>query len=302
MGDKVLKLKNIRKTYQDLVAVDNLSFEVKDGEIFGLLGENGAGKTTTFRMIMGLLEPDNGSILLDGQKIDYSITDKIGFVTEERSLLTKLTVKEQVLYYGALKGMSNNEIIKELDYWLDKFEIKEYENKKIKELSKGNQQKIQFISAVINQPKLLILDEPFTGLDPINVKMLKDAVYELKEKGTSIIFSSHQMEYIEEFCEKLVILVKGKTIVEGYLEEIKNSYGIRKILLNVLDYDIEKLSKIKGVNSINKKYDYYEINIDNESTVDLIFKEIKKYKVLKFDAVKPTLNDIFIEKVGAFHE
>lgn len=302
MGDKVLKLKNIRKTYQDLVAVDNLSFEVKDGEIFGLLGENGAGKTTTFRMIMGLLEPDGGSILLDGQKIDYSITDKIGFVTEERSLLTKLTVKEQILYYGALKGMSNNEIIKELDYWLDKFEIKEYENKKIKELSKGNQQKIQFISAVINQPKLLILDEPFTGLDPINVKMLKDAVYELKEKGTSIIFSSHQMEYIEEFCEKLVILVKGKTILEGYLEDIKNSYGIRKILLNVLDYDIEKLSKIKGVNSINKKYDYYEINIDNESTVDLIFKEIKKYKVLKFDAVKPTLNDIFIEKVGAFHE
>ena len=302
MGDKVLKLKNIRKTYQDLVAVDNLSFEVKDGEIFGLLGENGAGKTTTFRMIMGLLEPDNGSILLDGQKIDYSITDKIGFVTEERSLLTKLTVKEQILYYGALKGMGNNEIIKELDYWLDKFEIKEYENKKIKELSKGNQQKIQFISAVINQPKLLILDEPFTGLYPINVKMLKDAVYELKEKGTSIIFSSHQMEYIEEFCEKLVILVKGKTILEGYLEEIKNSYGIRKILLNVLDYDIEKLSKIKGVNSINKKYDYYEINIDNESTVDLIFKEIKKYKVLKFDAVKPTLNDIFIEKVGAFHE
>lgn len=302
MGDKVLKLKNIRKTYQDLVAVDNLSFEVKDGEIFGLLGENGAGKTTTFRMIMGLLEPDGGSILLDGQKIDYSITDKIGFVTEERSLLTKLTVKEQILYYGALKGMNNNEIIKELDYWLDKFEIKEYENKKIKELSKGNQQKIQFISAVINQPKLLILDEPFTGLDPINVKMLKDAVYELKEKGTSIIFSSHQMEYIEEFCEKLVILVKGKTILEGYLEDIKNSYGIRKILLNVLDYDIEKLSKIKGVNSINKKYDYYEINIDNESTVDLIFKEIKKYKVLKFDAVKPTLNDIFIEKVGAFHE
>ena len=298
----MLKIKNIKKTYQDLVAVDNLSFEVKDGEIFGLLGENGAGKTTTFRMIMGLLEPDNGSILLDGQKIDYSITDQIGFVTEERSLLTKLTVKEQILYYGALKGMSNNEIIKELNYWLDKFEIKEYENKKIKELSKGNQQKIQFISAVINRPKLLILDEPFTGLDPINVKMLKDAVYDLKKKGTSIIFSSHQMEYIEEFCEKLVILVKGKTILEGYLEDIKNGYGIKKILINVLNYDVEKLSKIKGVNSINKKYDYYEINIDNENIVDLIFKEIKKYKVLKFDAVKPTLNDIFIEKVGAFHE
>lgn len=298
----MLKLKNIKKNYQDLVAVDNLSFEVSDGEIFGLLGENGAGKTTTFRMIMGLLEPNDGTILLDGKKIDYSIIDKIGFVTEERSLLTKLTVKEQILYYGSLKGMSNSEILKKLNYWLDKFSIKDYENKKIKELSKGNQQKIQFISAVINNPKLLILDEPFTGLDPINVKMLKDAIYELKECGTSIIFSSHQMEYIEEFCEKLVILVKGKTILKGYLEDIKDSYGIKKILLNVLDYDIEKLSKIKGVKSINKKRDYYEVNIDNDSVVDLIFKEIKKYKVLKFDAVKPTLNDIFIEKVGGYHE
>lgn len=298
----MLKLKNIKKNYQDLVAVDNLSFEVSDGEIFGLLGENGAGKTTTFRMIMGLLEPNSGTILLDGKKIDYSIIDKIGFVTEERSLLTKLTVKEQILYYGSLKGMSNSEILKKLDYWLDKFCIKEYENKKIKELSKGNQQKIQFISAVINDPKLLILDEPFTGLDPINVKMLKDAIYELKKQGTSIIFSSHQMEYIEEFCEKLVILVKGKTILKGYLEDIKDSYGIKKILLNVVDYDIEKLSKIKGVKSINKRRDYYEINIDNDNTVDLIFKEIKKYKVLKFDAVKPTLNDIFIEKVGGYHE
>lgn len=298
----MLKLENIRKNYQDLVAVDNLSFEVSDGEIFGLLGENGAGKTTTFRMIMGLLEPNDGTILLDGKKIDYSIIDKIGFVTEERSLLTKLTVKEQILYYGSLKGMSNSEILKKLNYWLDKFSIKDYENKKIKELSKGNQQKIQFISAVINNPKLLILDEPFTGLDPINVKMLKDAIYELKECGTSIIFSSHQMEYIEEFCEKLVILVKGKTILEGYLDDIKNSYGIKKILLNVVDYDIEKLSKIKGVNSINKKQDYYEINIDNDNVVDLIFKEIKKYKVLKFDAEKPTLNDIFIEKVGGYHE
>ena len=229
----MLKVEGIRKTYQDVVAVDNLTFNVADGEIFGLLGENGAGKTTTFRMIMGLL--DKGSILLDNKKIDYSVTDKIGFVTEERSLLTKLTVKEQILYYGALKGMNERDILKKLDYWLDRFEIKEYENKKIKELSKGNQQKIQFISAIINNPKLLILDEPFTGLDPINVKMLKDAVYDLKKKGTSIIFSSHQMEYIEEFCEKLVILVKGKSILEGYLEDIKNSYGIKKILLNVLD-------------------------------------------------------------------
>ncbi len=298
----MLKIEGIRKAYQDVVAVDNLSFEVADGEIFGLLGENGAGKTTTFRMIMGLLEPDKGSILLDGKKIDYSVTDKIGFVTEERSLLTKLTVKEQILYYGALKGMNDIDIIKQLDYWLQKFEIKSYENKKIKELSKGNQQKVQFISAIINKPKLLILDEPFTGLDPINVKMLKEAIYDLKKNGTSIIFSSHQMEYIEEFCEKLVILVKGKSILDGYLDDIKNSYGIKKILLNVLNYDISNLQKIKGVKSINKKNDYYEIDIDNERAIDLIFKEIKKYKVIKFDAVKPTLSDIFIEKVGGYHE
>lgn len=298
----MLKLENITKSYHDLVAVNNLSFEVSKGEIFGLLGENGAGKTTTFRMIMGLLEPNEGTILLNDKPIDYTVTDKIGFVTEERSLLTKLTVKEQILYYGALKGMNNKEILKELTYWLEKFDITEYENKKIKELSKGNQQKIQFISAVINKPKLLILDEPFTGLDPINVKMLKDAVYELKDKGTSIIFSSHQMEYIEEFCEKLVILVKGKVILDGYLNDIKNDYGIKKVFINVLDYDIKKLSNIDGVKAINKKSDYYEIDIDNEKVVDKIFKEVKKCRVLKFDAVKPTLNDIFIEKVGGYHE
>ena len=217
----MLKIENIKKCYGDLVAVDDLSFEVRNGEIFGLLGENGAGKTTTFRMIMGLLDPDEGKITLDGKKIDYSVTDKIGFVTEERSLLTKLTVAEMIEYYGVLKGMDISLINERLDYWLKKFEIINYKHKKIKELSKGNQQKVQFISAVINDPKLLILDEPFTGLDPINVGLLKDAVRELQQKGCSIIFSSHQMEYIEDFCEKLIILVKGKAILNGTLKEIK---------------------------------------------------------------------------------
>ena len=227
----MLKLENVRKTYGSLVAVDNLSFSVKNGEIFGLLGENGAGKTTTFRMIMGLLEPDKGKITLDGKKIDYKVTDKIGFVTEERSLLTKLTVKEMIEYYGVLKGMDESNIDKKLDYWLEKFEITEYKNKKIKELSKGNQQKIQFISAVINDPKLLILDEPFTGLDPINVNLLKDAVKELQKKGCSIIFSSHQMEYIEDFCEQLIILVHGRAILNGSLDEIKENYAKKNIII-----------------------------------------------------------------------
>jgi len=186
----MLKVENISKSYGSNLAVDNLSFSVKNGEIFGLLGANGAGKTTTFRIIMGLLDADKGNVTLDGKKIDYSITDKIGFVTEERSLLTKMTVKEQIVYYGILKGMTEEEILEKLDIWLKKFQIEEYKNRKIKELSKGNQQKIQFISAVINNPKLLILDEPFTGLDPINVEMFKQAIYELQKDGCSIIFSS----------------------------------------------------------------------------------------------------------------
>ena len=217
----MLSVKNITKKYGENVAVDNLSFTVDKGEIFGLLGENGAGKTTTFRIIMGLLEPNAGEVTLDGKKIDYNETDKIGFVTEERSLLTKLTVQEQIEFYGILKGMDKEVIDKRLNYWLEKFEITSYKDRKIKELSKGNQQKIQFISAIINEPKLLILDEPFTGLDPLNVKLMKDAIYDLKKKGCSIIFSSHQMEYIEDFCEKLILLVKGKTILNGKLSLLK---------------------------------------------------------------------------------
>lgn len=298
----MIKIENVSKSYGTLKAVDNLSFEVKNGEIFGLLGENGAGKTTTFRMIMGLLTPDEGSITLDKEHIDYNLTDKIGFVTEERSLLTKMTVKEQIVYYGSLKGMEEDDILKKLDYYLEKFEIVDYKNKKIKELSKGNQQKVQFISAVINDPKLLILDEPFTGLDPINVKLLKDAVYELKEKGCSIIFSSHQMEYIEEFCEKLVILVKGKTILEGYLKDIKKSYGIKKIIIKANDLDIEKIRNIKGVETVKEKDDTIEIMISDEKTISKVFDYIKKYNVLKFEAVEKSLSDIFIEKVGGYRE
>ena len=174
----MLQVKNIVKYYGENKAVDHLSFTVKDGEIFGLLGENGAGKTTTFRIIMGLIDPNEGTVLMNNQKIDYTLTDQISFVTEERSLLTKLTVIEQLEYYGTLKDMELDEIHEEADKWLEKFGITNYKNRKIKELSKGNQQKIQFIAAIINHPKLLILDEPFTGLDPLNVKLMKEAIYE----------------------------------------------------------------------------------------------------------------------------
>ena len=297
----MLKVENVSKYYKDLCAVDHLSFEVEDKEIFGLLGSNGAGKTTTFRMIIGLLDNDGGDITLNGKHIDYNLTEKIGFVTEERSLLTKLTVKEQVIYYGRLKGMKEEDILTKLDYWLEKFRITDYKDRKIKELSKGNQQKIQFIAAVLNDPILLILDEPFTGLDPINVQQLKDAIYELKKNGCSIIFSSHQMEHIEEFCEKLVILVKGKPVISGYLKEIKKDFRKKNVFIRG-DIEKEDLENIKGVLKVIKKSGEYQVKIESEDVVDKLFKKIKDNKITKFVVEEPTLNEIFIDKVGEAYD
>ena len=297
----MLEVKNIVKKYGTNTAVNNLSFTVDDGEIFGLLGENGAGKTTTFRIIMGLLEPNSGNVLLNHEKIDYSKTDKIGFVTEERSLLTKLSVQEQIEFYATLKGMEKQEIDKRLDQWFEKFEITSYKNRKIKELSKGNQQKIQFISAVIHEPKLLILDEPFTGLDPINVKLMKEAIIDLKNKGCSIIFSSHQMEYIEDFCEKLVILVKGKPILEGNLKDIKESYAKKNILIKG-DIDTDEIKKIKGVISVGLEKGEYVVKIENIDVASKVFDRIKNNNITKYDVEELSLNEIFIESVGGIHE
>ena len=297
--NKMLKVENITKYYNKTKAVDNLSFTVEKGEIFGLLGENGAGKTTTFRIILGLINASSGKVTLDGKKIDYSLTDKIGYVTEERSLLTKMTVKDQILLYGVLKGMSEDNILKEMRMWLKKFQISDYENRKIKELSKGNQQKIQFIAAVINKPKLLILDEPFSGLDPINVEMLKKAIIELQETGCSIIFSSHQMEQIEDFCEKLVILSHGKVVVAGYLKDIKNEYRKKNILLRGDNLPLDKIRKLKGVISLEEHRGEYLVKIESLDIADSIFKIVKDYNITKYDVTEPTLNEIFIEKVGA---
>ena len=298
----MLKVEKVRKKYGDLVAVDNLSFEVADGEIFGLLGLNGAGKTTTFRMIMNLLDDYEGTILLDNEKVSYKTTDKIGFLTEERSLLTKLTVLEQVIYYGVLKGMPEDKIEKELDYWLDIFKIKEYKNKKIKELSKGNQQKIQFITAIIHHPKLLILDEPFSGLDPVNVELFKSVILKLKQEGTSIIFSSHRMEHVELFCEKLVVLVKGKSVLSGYLKDIKNDYRQKNVHV-IGDIDISKIEKLDYVKEIETINDEYIIKITDNNYTNELFREISKYKnITKFIVEEPSLNEIFISKVGEAYE
>lgn len=294
----MLKVENVTKYYGDLKAVDNLSFEVEDGCIFGLLGLNGAGKTTTFRMIMGLIDDYTGSITLDGKKIDYSMTDKIGFLTEERSLLTKMTVVEQVKFYAILKNMKEEDIVKRLDYYLDKFGISEYKYKKIKELSKGNQQKIQFITSIIHEPKILILDEPFSGLDPINVELFKKEILELKEKGTSIIFSSHRMEQVELFCEKLVVLVKGKTVLNGYLKDIKKEYKKKDVYI-IGDVVKEDLEKIEGVVKVRKENDNYIVTISDEKYVSRLFNYVKKCdNIIRFSVEEPSLNEIFIEKVG----
>jgi ABC-type uncharacterized transport system, ATPase component len=298
----MLKVDHITKYYGDFKAVDDLSFDVKPGEIFGLLGVNGAGKTTTFRMIMGLLECNKGKITLNEKPIDYSITDEIGFLTEERSLLTKLTVREQAIYFGALKGMSNKEIIERLDELLDKFGITEYKERKIKELSKGNQQKIQFITAIMNRPKLLILDEPFSGLDPFNIELFKTEILKLANAGSMIIFSSHRMDHVELFCKKLVILLHGKSVIEGYIKDIKKGYRKMNIFIKG-DIDKEELLKIGGVLGVVELADEYEIKIESEEIIEKVFTNIKNKKnITKFMVEEASLNEIFIAKVGESYE
>ena len=298
----MLKVSHIDKSYGSIMAVNDLSFEVKEGEVFGLLGVNGAGKTTTFRMIVGLLEPDSGEITLDGKKIDYDITDNIGFLTEERSLFVKMSVLEQILFYGNLKGLSNKEIEKRLDYWLDRLKISEYKHEKIKNLSKGNQQKIQFISAVINEPKLLVLDEPFTGLDPFNVDILMTALKEMAKGGTIVIFSSHRMEHVEMFCDRLLILVKGDKVLEGSLKEIKDNY-LKKSIRIKGEVDVKGIKEIKGVEKVIKTSDDIIVKVSNMEVVSKVFNVIKNGKnIIRFEVEDPSLNEIFVSKVGDYFE
>ena len=298
----MLKVSHISKNYDDIKAIDDLSFEVNSGEIFGLLGVNGAGKTTTFRMIVGLLEKDQGKITLNGKEIDYSVTDKIGFMTEDRSLLLKLSVKEQIYYYGTLKGMSKKEIEKELNYWLERLHISEFKNKKLKELSKGNQQKVQFITSIINHPKLLILDEPFTSLDPFNVSLLVEILNEFSKEGTIVIFSSHRMEHVELFCDRLLILVEGKKVLEGNLKDIKKNYRKKNIHIrgDVLEDDF---ISVEGVEKVQTTSDEVIVTIADDSFIESIFDIIKKKKnITKFEVENPSLDEIFISIVGDVYD
>lgn len=222
----MLELKKITKEFGTKKAVCNLNFNLEQGKILGLVGRNGAGKSTTFRMILQIIKPTEGEIIYNGKKITQDVLDKFGYLPEEGSLIPAYTVLELCEYYGALKLMNPRDIRKILNLWLQKFHIEEYLNKKIKDLSKGNRQKIQFIVSNLHNPEFLILDEPFSGLDPISVEEIKKCILELKEEGKTIIFSSHRMDHVEELCDELIILNEGKTVLQGSLKEIKRTYEI----------------------------------------------------------------------------
>lgn len=222
----MLELKNVTKEFGTKKAVNNLNFKLENGKILGLVGRNGAGKSTTFRMILQIIDPTNGEILYNDKKISQDVLDKFGYLPEEGSLIPSYTVLELCEYYGALKLMDLKEIRDILITWLEKFHIEEYLNKKVKDLSKGNRQKIQFIVSNLHNPEFLILDEPFSGLDPISVEELKKCILELKNDGKTIIFSSHRMDHVEELCDELIILNEGKTVLQGNLKDIIKTYEI----------------------------------------------------------------------------
>jgi ABC-2 type transport system ATP-binding protein len=298
----VLKLEDVTKRFGKFTAVDHLSLTIPDKEMFGFLGANGAGKTTTFRMILGLLDSSGGSITWDGKPIDYTTSHLVGYLPEERGLYPKLKVSEQIVYLARLRGMPKVEALSELRLWLERFKIQEYENKKVEELSKGNQQKIQFIAAVVHKPKLLILDEPFSGLDPVNVEMLKEAVLSLRENGATIVFSSHRMEHVEEMCEHLCILHKGSPVVHGSLKEIKRAFGKKNLVIHA-DFPLDSLKDFPGVVKSKLTTEGIHLQIEGEDIAERILKKIVGNGFIRrFSLEEPSLNDIFIEKVGNSYE
>ena len=292
----MLEVKNASYSYGNVKAVNNISFTIEPGEIFGLLGSNGSGKTTTFRMIMGLLEPEEGEIKYFYRIVSYLDVNEIGYMIEERSLLQKLTVEKLVQFFGGLKDLDKETIDRRLDFWLERFEITDYKKRKVSELSKGNQQKIQFITAIINNPKLLVLDEPFSGLDIINTKMFVEVINDFKAQGSMIVFSSHQIDDVEAFCEKVLVLDKGKAILNGKIKDIKTEFQKKNIKLIADGIDQEKLEAIKGVYEVVKRADLYEVKIENADVAMDVFNYVKTLpNVIRFDVEEAKLSDIFIE-------
>ena len=297
-----LYVNNITKSYGNKKVVDNLSFILDKPCIFGLLGTNGAGKTTTIRMILNILKIDEGTITWNGKEVDRKKVN-FGYLPEERGLYPKSKIITQLLYFAELKGMKKDFAIKNINKWAKILKVTEYLNLTPDKLSKGNQQKIQFMMAIIHNPDLIVLDEPFSGLDPVNSKLIKEVILNLVKQGKYIIMSAHEMYTIEEFCTDLIILNKGKTVLQGNLKEIRNSYPINKLFIETNE-DIKKyLNKYKlTINSCHENI--YEVAIISEEAAYKLLENLvdNKIKIIKFELERPSLNEIFIEKVGDKNE
>ncbi len=298
----MLEIKNIVKQYEAHLALDDVSMHIPKGSVFGLLGPNGAGKTSLIRIINQITAADSGEILFNSEKLNQNHISKIGYLPEERGLYKKMEIGEQVLYLSQLKGLSKAEATKRAKYWFEKMEIQSWWTKKVEELSKGMQQKVQFIATVIHEPELLILDEPFSGFDPVNAEIIKDEFLELNKKGCTIIFSSHRMESVEQLCDRIALINKSKKILEGTVEEIQNQYKDNSYSLSIKgNYDasnfessnveIISVEQSKG-NTIAK----LKLN-DTESKKSLLNKMINQHELISFEEIVPSIHDIFIQNV-----
>ena len=293
-----LVLKNVSKTFVGKQAVDNVSFTLEKPGVYGLLGTNGAGKTTTIRMLLGIIKKDSGEITWKGNPVDRKNVN-FGYLPEERGVYPKTKIFDQLMYFAELKGMKKQEAIEEINKWAKKLKVEEYLQLPAEKLSKGNQQKIQFMTAIIHNPELVVLDEPFSGLDPVNTEILKNIIIDLIKKGKYVIMSAHQMATIEEFCSDILILNKGKTVLQGNLKEIKETYPANRVEINVKQ-DIRNYIKEFELEIETETNNNYIIKItDEEKAYNLLKKLVEQgIKVDKFEIKRPTLNDIFIEKVG----
>lgn len=292
-----LIVKNVNKSFGDKHVVDNISFSLEEPGVFGLLGTNGAGKTTTIRMILGIIKKDSGEITWNGKAVTRGNVN-FGYLPEERGLYPKSTIYDQLVYFANLKGLDKRAADKAVKMWLDKLNLMEYINSPAEKLSKGNQQKVQFITSMLHDPDLIVLDEPFSGLDPVNTEILSKIMKDLVKSGKYIIMSSHQMSVIEEFCSDLVILNRGKTVLSGNLKEIKDSYETNKVLIETTN-EIDGILKKLKVDVLDKNDYEYLVSADADNRRELLKELIKNnIDVKTFKVIKPTLHEIFIEKVG----
>ena len=294
----MLKVENLVKEFKNVKAVDNITFNIEEGKIFGLLGPNGAGKTTTIRIVLNIIRPTSGSITFEGQKITNEFFNIIGYLPEERGLYKRSKVIDSILYFAGLKNMSKESALKEADYWLKKLEASEYRDKKVQELSKGNQQKIQFIISVIHNPKLLILDEPFTGFDPINQQLIKETILSFVDSGKIIILSTHQMETAEKLCSEILLLNKGKEVVSGSLNQVKKRYGGNNIKIE-FNGDASFIKHLPFVKQVDIYSNYAEVQMNDGIPPDeLLIAIVGRISISNFSVIEPTLNKIFIDVIN----